>query len=445
MEFKPPRGLNLEGDVSQNWKDFKQKFDIFLEANEYTSKTDAIKIAMLLNCIGDEALALYNTFKINENEGAKYDSQESETFDHYQTELKKLSHTCEFGEKQDSLIRDKIIIGIKDKTLQERLLREENLMLSKVIDVCRVFELSKNEAKSLQNVNNVDVISEIGSGKSDELSNKSKRFKCTRCNREHGANQCPAFGQMCHKCVEERNSTSKEELFSVNKVELNKDNNVDEWYHNISINNVSILFKLDIGADVNVMPYNIYEKLCSVTQLQPTESKIFKYGGAQKKQFVEENKDIFNGLGKLPFTYRIRLIEDVDPVVKPARRIPHAIKIKLKQTLEKMEKINIISKVTIPTDWVNVMVIVEKKDGSLRICLSPLELNKYIKREVYHIPTEDELTANIAATSQDGGERCKHSGLNIWYANLIRSKKSVPDLTRDRCKQLAYQSDVAVI
>ncbi|GLV42262.1 hypothetical protein CBL_21270, partial [Carabus blaptoides fortunei] len=285
------------------------------------------------------------------------------------------------------------------------LLREENLMSSKVIDVCRVFELSKNEAKSLQNVNNVDVISEIGSGKSDELSNKSKRFKCTRCNREHGANQCPAFGQMCHKCVEERNSTSKEELFSVNKVELNKDNNVDEWYHNISINNVSILFKLDIGADVNVMPYNIYEKLCSVTQLQPTESKIFKYGGAQvkirgiikikcipenrkevklqfnvldkeavpilskstcielnlKKQFVEENKDIFNGLSKLPFTYRIRLTEDVDPVVKPARRIPQAIKIKLKQTLEKMEKINIISKVTIPTDWVNVMVIEEKK------------------------------------------------------------------------------------
>lgn len=61
-----------------------------------------------------------------------------------------------------------------------------------------------------------------------------------------------------------------------------------------------------------------------------------------------------------------------------------------------MEESKIISKVTKPTDWVSDLVIVEKRDGTLRICLSPLELNKYVKREVFQIPTLDDLTANLA-------------------------------------------------
>lgn len=66
MEFKPPSSMNFVGDLSQNWLIFKQKFDIFLKANELEQKSGEIKTAMLLNCIGDDGLKLYNTFKLNE-------------------------------------------------------------------------------------------------------------------------------------------------------------------------------------------------------------------------------------------------------------------------------------------------------------------------------------------------------------------------------------------
>ena len=36
-----------------------------------------------------------------------------------------------------------------------------------------------------------------------------------------------------------------------------------------------------------------------------------------------------------------------------------------------------------PTDWVNALVIVEKPNGSLRLCMDPTDLNAHIKREHY--------------------------------------------------------------
>ncbi|KAK2701516.1 hypothetical protein QYM36_019838, partial [Artemia franciscana] len=46
--------------------------------------------------------------------------------------------------------------------------------------------------------------------------------------------------------------------------------------------------------------------------------------------------------------------------------------------------------VTHPTDWVNSVVIVEKLDKSLRICIDPHDLNKAIKRPHHPMPTFDE-------------------------------------------------------
>ena len=48
-----------------------------------------------------------------------------------------------------------------------------------------------------------------------------------------------------------------------------------------------------------------------------------------------------------------------------------------------------------PTDWVNGLIIVEKKDGFLRLCLDPRDLNKAIKREHYEIPTCDDVTTRL--------------------------------------------------
>ncbi|VDI33051.1 Hypothetical predicted protein [Mytilus galloprovincialis] len=61
-----------------------------------------------------------------------------------------------------------------------------------------------------------------------------------------------------------------------------------------------------------------------------------------------------------------------------------------------MEKLGIVEKVEQPTEWVSSMVIVERADGKLRICLDPKDLNRAIKREHFILPRREEITAKLA-------------------------------------------------
>ncbi|KAJ8898404.1 hypothetical protein PR048_003764 [Dryococelus australis] len=54
-----------------------------------------------------------------------------ELFGYFLTELKKLDRSCDFGDLHDSLSRDLIVLGISDRSLQERLLRKTELTLQK--------------------------------------------------------------------------------------------------------------------------------------------------------------------------------------------------------------------------------------------------------------------------------------------------------------------------
>lgn len=80
---------------------------------------------------------------------------------------------------------------------------------------------------------------------------------------------------------------------------------------------------------------------------------------------------------------------------KPPRRVALKLKDKLKDKLDKMELLNIITKVHSAREWVNNMVIVEKKNGDLRICLDPCDLNKFILKHHYLIPTFEEMSIKL--------------------------------------------------
>ena len=60
-----------------------------------------------------------------------------------------------------------------------------------------------------------------------------------------------------------------------------------------------------------------------------------------------------------------------------------------------MVKQDIIVPVDEPTDWINSLVVREKPNGSLRICLDPKDLNKTIKREHYPVPPVDMVTNKL--------------------------------------------------
>lgn len=152
------------------------------------SKTEARKVAVLLHVIVEEAVEKFKTFGLNEENSkrvskilAAFDryrtpkanesvdrhifftrsQQPGESFDLFLTELERLSLPCGFDTLRDGLIRDRIISGIQDVSLKNRLLREDDLDLDKCIRICEVFELAQQQfklsrwkIKSIRSLNN---------------------------------------------------------------------------------------------------------------------------------------------------------------------------------------------------------------------------------------------------------------------------------------------------
>ena len=75
--------------------------------------------------------------------------------------------------------------------------------------------------------------------------------------------------------------------------------------------------------------------------------------------------------------------------------MPVALREQLKETLEELVQQDILAPVTEPTEWISLMVIMPKKEGKLRICLDPKDLNQAIQREHYPLPTIDEIATRL--------------------------------------------------
>ena len=110
------------------------------------------------------------------------------------TDLRKAIKITEYKE-QDDMIRDRIIIGIHNKHVQEKLLRESHLILKKAITISRTIEASGTQAKELKKESQINAI-RLNNVK---LINKVNR--CKFCGYKHLKSRiCPAYGKTCTTC-----------------------------------------------------------------------------------------------------------------------------------------------------------------------------------------------------------------------------------------------------
>lgn len=113
-------------------------------------------------------------------------------------------------------------------------------------------------------------------------------------------------------------------------------------------------------------------------------------------QVMVEFSEVFEGIGLFQGECSIHTDPAVHPTVHPPRRVPLALQDKLKNELERMESLNIIQKVTEPTQWVSSLVVVEKPNGKLRVCLDPKDLNRAILRPHYPMKTLEDVLPQLS-------------------------------------------------
>ena len=83
------------------------------------------------------------------------------------------------------------------------------------------------------------------------------------------------------------------------------------------------------------------------------------------------------------------------PTIYPPRRVPLPIKDQLKTKLDELDEHKIIAPVSSPTHWISSLVVVEKKNKKLRVCIDPRDLNEHLKRSHYPLPTFDQLIPDL--------------------------------------------------
>ena len=107
--------------------------------------------------------------------------------------------------------------------------------------------------------------------------------------------------------------------------------------------------------------------------------------------------DVFaDELGTLPGVAHFEIDSCVTPVVAATRRVPVALREPLKSDINKLQTINVIAQVEEPTDWASNVVVAREKNGDLGICIDPHALNKALKREIYQLPTLDDILAELS-------------------------------------------------
>ena len=126
-----------------------------LGLSEEQSSSVAEVLSALERYIRPQKNVVFERFKFN----SSFQSP-NETVDSYINNLRYLASTCEFGALTDELIRDHLVIGVKDSSLKERLLREQNLTLDKALKLCKASETASEQLKSLsKKVEEVNLLS----------------------------------------------------------------------------------------------------------------------------------------------------------------------------------------------------------------------------------------------------------------------------------------------
>ena len=135
-----------------------------------------------------------------------------ESVDSFITLLHCLAEHCSYGELYNEMIRDRIVVGLRDTSIDQKLQMDPELTLDKAVTLARQSEAMKSQQSVVRppTTDNSVFIEEI---KNSRLTNCKKPHKssgmqrqdspsCTRCGKSpaHTRDKCPAKVAVCRRC-----------------------------------------------------------------------------------------------------------------------------------------------------------------------------------------------------------------------------------------------------
>ena len=220
INVSPPPPLRASGsDIVPEWNMFKTMYQNYRIIAQLERHSPEYQQAIFLHSIGPKGIEMFNGLSFGPTENKlevdliikKLDDviigetnviyeryvfnnrkqTQGETVDDFVASLRKLAKSCKFGEIEEELIRDRIVVGIYDNHTRKVLLQHRKLTLKNAIDICRSAEATQAQllAMSGDSTNTDAKISKVHvkskskshkTGKSrDDKNNKAR--KCLYC------------------------------------------------------------------------------------------------------------------------------------------------------------------------------------------------------------------------------------------------------------------------
>ena len=234
IHFQPPDPLNFKSP--EDWPRWKQRFDQFRVASGLAEQAEPKQVSTLLYCMGQEAETVLTSTNITDDERkvyssvvAKFDSffkvtrkviferarfnrcvqLDAKSAEQFIVELYNLAEFCNYGELKAEMIRDRLVVGIRDHHLSERLQLDFELTLEKAKQAIRQRKAVQAQQHSLKggtdsatsDLDRLQFNSRNPKKTSWQRTDSKPAKTCIRCGKEpHSREHCPARDATCNRC-----------------------------------------------------------------------------------------------------------------------------------------------------------------------------------------------------------------------------------------------------
>ena len=257
----------------------------------------------------------------------------SESISEYLAALKHMARTCNFGSILDDMLRDRFVAGMRDQSVQQKLLAIEDIDLERAVNISIAREASMRDTiptyrrhdpdgrNDVRKINSRKNFSPKNSHKNSNTPQGNPPSKCKSCGGDHWRQDCKYRHAKCFNCSGEghiskvcsKNSNRSEKNYKNSRPNTNQvaerperenqargEERPDVSYHNVyhvSFHNVppivyrlqvgatSVPAEVDTGAFYALMSYNTYEKTWPKPTDRPKLAKckirLTAYGGTE--------------------------------------------------------------------------------------------------------------------------------------------------------------------
>ncbi len=380
------------------WTKWRRRFERFRKASGLDASDEEAQVNTLIYAMGDQADDILRSFGLSEEDAKKYKpvvdkfeahfvkkrnviyerarfnmrrQEEGEPVDSFITSLYTLAEHCGYGALHDEMVRDRIVVGISNAQLSEKLQLKADLTLETAIQAVRQAETVRQQQPLLRAQPGA-LVGALrtwrttepykGSGPQNSGGTRAKQAgrptltPSDRTLRGPDTHVLPVIGRFT-AALKRGSQETHEEVYVVEG--LNK-----PLLGRPAIEGLGLL------ARVSAV----------------TESSL-----------VEQFPRLFQGLGKMKGDYTIRLKDGAKPfALSTPRRVAIPLLKPVQLELERMEKLGVITKVEEPTEWCSGMVVAPKANGRVRICVDLTRLNQSVCRERHLMPAVDQILAQLA-------------------------------------------------